>query len=233
MDMFSTHPGCFHAYTKVYHIGHFILHVDYISKKLLKKLFYLEVWVPHFYWKTRRLSTNIVTLPSHFKCLVQGTSSSVARKTGKEWRLFPSQSPETVAGHKIYILGPQSHSTLSPRIPAPAAKVSGTAQGGTGVEENCTFFTLLLTLVTWVITLEVLRISTLPDLIWPRWWACFYQCVFTKGTTIPLCCSLSNPNYAHSAFLYQFCFLSGQNRSYSQWLVYQFWPSGHIALFRF
>lgn len=96
--------------------------------------------------KPEDCTSHTVTLPSYFKCLVKRTSSSVARKTGKNKGCFPASQKEfwlvtisTSLDHNI--------STHSSRAPAHAEKTSDKELRGTGIEENLTFFALPLTLV--------------------------------------------------------------------------------------
>ena len=112
-------------------------------------------------------------------------------------------------------------STLSPRVPAHAAKTSAEEPKEAQKLRKTTFFALPLTLVV--------RMRQ-PQRAWQSPYMIassnsdlnVYGCVFSMGIPILICSSLSNPNYSHPVFLYQFCFLPGHSKSYSQWLLYQF-----------
>lgn len=123
---------------------------------------------------------------------------------------------------KLYSVGSILHvdysSILSPRIPAHAASAEEPKEAQK--LRKTTFFALPLTLV--------IRMRQ-PQRAWQSPYMIsssdsdlnVYGCVFSMGTPILVCSSLSNPNYSHPVFLHQFCFLPGHSKSYSQWLLYQ------------
>lgn len=179
--------------------------------------------------KTGRLHIHTVTLPSCSKCLVKRTSSSVAKKTGKNKGCFPASQQEfwlvtisTSLDHNISI-----HSS---RVTAHAGKTSGKELRGTGTEENLTFFALPLTLVIWQ-----------P---WRSWEFSYshsgcnvYGCVlfvclmgvFTMGKGPEW---LSSATVSPIPIIHTQCFcinfVSFLDTGFTS-LCTRFWPSGHVA----
>lgn len=145
---------------------------------------------------------SIVTLPSHSKCLAKRTSSSVARKTDKEWSLFPASHQKLWLVTKSLSLD-HNFTLLNARVPAPAANTSGTDHGGTGVEENFPILYCAADL-SHMRTLEILRISIHADIIWTWWWTCLPM---SKG-------------YNHSSLLQ-----SLQFQLFTLTFLYQLFPS--------